>query len=130
MKNVFDKAEELGKAILESEEFAAMNMAEQAAMADEATLTAAEKAGEARQRVEGLLQTPGADKDALEAAGKELEEAESTLHQLPLIKDLDEKRNRFTFMMNEMNNIIQYTLTGEEPQSGCSGSCSSCSGCN
>lgn len=130
MENVYQKAEELGKAILQSQAYSEMNIAEQAAMDNDQVQNLAQDRNDARQKVQDLLQTPQVDRAALEEASAALKVAEEALQALPMMIALEEKQQAFANMMNDVNKLIQYALTGEMPQeSGCGGNCGSCGGC-
>lgn len=134
MKNVLAQAEKLAETILVSNEYQGMHAAEQAVMRDaEATQTIA-LFMEKRQQVESILADNDLDHGALAKAGEELEAAEKVMNELALLKTMQEARNEFTQMMQNVNQIIRLVVTGEteeaEESGGCSGSCSSCSGCH
>ncbi len=129
MKEVFLKAEALGQALVESQAFTKMNLAEQEATQNPVVMEAAEKRNVLRAQVEALLQVKEVDRTALEAASQELKQAEEALMALPEIAKLEEERLVFANMMNQVNKLIQYALTGEMPQDSCEGSCAGCSGC-
>ena len=129
MKEVFLQAEALGKALVESQVFTEMNIVEQEAMGNPKVMEAAEKRNVLRAQVEALLQEKDVDRSALEGASQELKEAEEALMTLPELVKLEEKRLVFANMMNQVNKLIQYALTGEMPQDECAGSCAGCSGC-
>lgn len=131
MENVYQKAEELGKAILNSQAYSEMNLVEQEAVESEQVQSLAQQRNESRLTVESLLQTPEVDREALEEASAKLKAAEDALQALPIMAALEEKRAAFATMMNDVNKLIQFALTGEMPEeSGCGGNCGGCSGCH
>lgn len=130
MEKVYQKAEELGNAILQSQAYSEMSIAEQEAMQSEQVQALAQARNEARQKVESLLQTPQVDRTNLEEASAALKAAEEGMQALPIMAQLEEKRMVFANMMNQVNKLIEYALTGQMPQdNGCSGNCGSCGGC-
>ena len=131
MEKVLNQAELLAEAILESEEYITMRLTEQAVMKDEEATLLVSRYSEKRSKVENLLADANMDHGALAAAGAELEEAENMLSQNKLIRKMRESNEAFTGMMKQVNRIIKFVVTGEEPEEkgGCTGSCASCGGC-
>ena len=131
MKNVLEQAEKLASSILDSSEFITMRLAEQAATKDaEATQLIADFI-EKRQVVERMLSENNLDQGALSLAGDAMEEAQKIMNAYPMIQKMQSARADFTSMMNKVNALIRFVVMGEteQPQSGCSGSCDSCNGC-
>ncbi len=123
-----EKAKQLGQAITEDERFIAYKKAEIAQNADE--------------NLQNLLKAYEGGRTALIEANQNSAD-EETIKKLAL--DLDEKykqittnENMLAFMqarqaleefLAQVNGIIDFYVTGEEPHS-CSGNCSSCGGCH
>lgn len=131
MEKVLLQAELLAEAILDSEEYIRMRLCEQATQKDEKASQLVGDYGEKRQRVEELLAANELDREALAIAGEELRSAETAIDEYELLKSMREARTLFSDMMDKVNAIIKYVVTGEEPEEesgGCSGSCSSCGG--
>lgn len=131
MEKVLNQAELLAEAILESEEYIAMRLAEQAAMKDEKATQLIAAYSEKRGKVEGILADANMDHGALAEAGAELENVEHAIDENEIIHKMRQSREDFSEMMKKVNAIIKYVVTGEneEEESGCSGSCGSCGGC-
>ena len=132
MISVLDQAQKLAQTILESEEYQAVHAAEQAVMKDK---DAAEKIAaymEKRQKVEAILADNNLDHSALALAGGELESAEQAMNGLELVQAMQKARAEFSQMMQNVNQIIRFVVTGEtgEEESGCTGSCQGCGGCH
>ena len=131
MEKVLNQAEMLAEAILESEEYISMRMAEQAAMRDEKATQLIAAYSEKRQAIESLLADANMDHGALAQAGQELQNVEREIDACEILNKMRETNDAFNAMMKKVNSIIRYVVTGEEDQEeGCSGSCSSCSGCH
>lgn len=129
MENVLNQAEQLAEAILESEEYIKMRIAEQAAMRDEEASGLIAEYSQCRAAVENVLAMSDLDHQALAEAGAKLEAAEKAVDENMLIKVMRETNSVFSDMMKQVNKIIKYVVTGEmEQEEGCSGSCSSCGG--
>jgi len=131
MEKVLNQAEMLAEAILESEEYISMRLAEQAAMRDETATQLIAAYSEKRQAIESLLADANMDHGALATAGQELQDVERQIDACEVLNKMRETNDAFNAMMKKVNSIIRYVVTGEEEQEeGCSGSCSSCSGCH
>jgi len=131
MEKVLNQAELLAEAILESEEYIAMRLAEQAAMRDENATQLIAAYSEKRQAIESLLADANMDHGALAKAGEELQNVERAIDACEVLNKMRETNDAFNAMMKKVNSIIRYVVTGEEEQEeGCSGSCSTCSGCH
>lgn len=131
MKTVLEQAEKLASSILGSDEFVGMRLAEQAVTQDaEATRLIADFI-EKRQRVEKLLSEDDPGQGSLIQAGDEMEQAQRRMNECPLIQRMQAARADFTNMMNQVNALIRFVVTGEteQPDSGCAGSCETCGGC-
>ena len=131
MENVLNQAEQLAEAILESEEFIKMRLAEQATMRDEEAAGLIAAYSEKRAVVEGMLADSNLDHDKLTEAGTELDAAQQAMNDNALISTMRDANNAFSHMMEQVNKIIKFVITGEqEEEDGCSGSCESCGGCH
>ena len=134
MQNVMNKAQELAEAIVDSSVYQRMHQAEMAASKDEAATAAIAAFVEKRQAVEAILTSNNMDHEALAEAGKAMEEAEKALNSMDIIKEMQESRQAFTDMMENVNRILRLVITGETEEEGCSGDCSgccsSCGGCH
>ncbi len=131
MKTVLEQAEKLASSILDSDEFLGMRLAEQAVTHDpEATRLIADFI-EKRQRVEELLSQNDLDQGTLATAGDEMEEAQLRMNECPLVQKMQAARADFTNMMNQVNALIRFVVTGEteQPEESCAGSCETCDGC-
>ena len=131
MKNVLEQAEKLASSILDSNEFITMRLAEQSVTKDEQATRLIADFIEKRQVVEQMLSENNLDQGALALAGDAMETAQKIMNAYPMIEKMQSARAEFTNMMNKVNALIRFVVTGEseQPQSGCSGSCDSCSGC-
>ena len=131
MEKVLNQAEMLAEAILESQEYISMRLAEQAAMRDEEATQLIASYSEKRQAVESLLADANMDHGALSKAGEELQNVEHAIDENEVLNRMRAANEAFTAMMQKVNSIIRYVVTGEEEhEEGCTGSCHSCSGCH
>ena len=60
---------------------------------------------------------------------KRIDELYKIIMEHPVFVELGEAQSDVNELMNAVNTTITYNITGEKA-SGCSGSCSSCSGCH
>lgn len=131
MEKVLNQAEQLAEAILESEEYIAMRLAEQAAMKDEKATQLVAAYNEKRQAVESLLADANMDHGALAKAGEELQNVEHAIDENEVLTKMRQTNDAFSEMMKKVNAIIRYVVTGEEEhEEGCTGSCHTCGGCH
>lgn len=129
MENVLKQAEQLAEAILDSEIYIKMRLAERAAMSDENAANLIAAYAEQRKAVENLLAASDMNHAALADEGKKLEDAQKAMDDNTLIKAMRSANDDFTRMMQQVNQIIRFVVTGEsEEEEGCSGSCESCGG--
>jgi cell fate (sporulation/competence/biofilm development) regulator YlbF (YheA/YmcA/DUF963 family) len=124
---IIEKTRELGEMLQESAEMKAYKEAEAAQKADEATqehMSAfnLNRLNLARDMQNGKLSR----EDAVAANNKAYEEL---LEKAPLIKEYVEKKKVFDDLVQQVNQIINYYITGSTG-SGCSGSCGTCGGCS
>ncbi len=131
MEKVLQQAELLAEAILESDEFIAMRLAEQAAMKDEKATQLIAAYNEKRQKVENILANAQMDHSELARAGEELQNVEHAVDENELISKMRQTNEAFTLMMKRVNSIIKFVVTGESDEDeGCAGSCETCGGCH
>ncbi len=130
MEKVLNQAELLAEAILESEEYIAMRLAEQAALKDEKATRLIAAYTERREKVESVLADANMDHGALAEAGEALENVEHAIDENEVIGKMRKTREAFSEMMKKVNAIIKFVVTGESEEEGCSGSCDSCGGCD
>ncbi|MDO4484610.1 MAG: YlbF family regulator, partial [Clostridia bacterium] len=128
MDKVLQIAQELGNAILESEIYQRMHIAELQATKDEAAVKAMADFMEARKKVEDILSANDLSRDELAMAGQALEEAEQRMNETPAVKEMQQSRADFTQMMENVNSILKMIITGEVNDDSAKGGCSSCSG--
>ena len=121
-----EKAHELGKMIEESPEMAAMNAAEAAQEADAAAQELLQEFNLKRMNLARDLQA-GKIKQA-EAMLKNSQAFDEMVAKSETIKAYVEAKKAFDEKINEINGILNYYITGQQP--GCTHDCSSCGGCH
>jgi len=132
MQKVLAQAQVLAEAILDSDEYIQMRIAEQAVTRDEESTRLIADFIEKRQRVENILAQNDLNHGVLAEASEAMDTAQKQMNAYPLIDGMQTARAAFTEMMNNVNKLIRFVVTGEteEPSNGCSGSCDGCSGCD
>ena len=131
MSKVTDCARALGEAIVASEEYKNMQAAESAAMSDPAVTDAMARYMEVKNTLGEVMCQPDADANLISQYGQEMDEIQQQLTAMPAVDAMTTARQKFSEMMNQVNSVLEYIITGELPQQGgCSGNCSGCSGCH
>ena len=130
MDNVFEKTRELGEALLESDAYKRMKAAEEKAMqnAQGAEMMAAylEKRGQIQEMME--LENP--DPGVLKRLSDEMDDIQEKLQLIDDIAELTAARSEFNGLIGQINQVLQFIVTGRMEEAGCSGSCDSCKGCH
>ena len=130
MNKVQECARALGEAIVASEEYKAMQLTENAAMNDQAATEAMTRFMELRTSLNDAMSQPEPDAAVIAQLGKEMDEVQQALNNMPSIDAMTTARQNFSALMNSVNKILEFRITGEVEQGGCSGNCSGCSGCH
>ena len=131
MDAVFQKTRELGQALMESEAYQKMKAAEDRAMQNEEAARTMGEYLEKRQALQSMMQSENPDPGALKRISDEMDEAQERLQMMDDIVALTEARNAFNALIGQINQVLQFIVTGEmQEPSGCSGSCASCPGCH
>lgn len=130
MDNVFKKTRELGEALLESEVYLRMKDAEDKAMANpEAAQTMAaflEKRGE----LQSMMHSDNPDPGAMKRISEEMDDLQDRLQMVDDVVALNDARNEFNSLIGQINQVLQFIVTGRMDESGCSGDCGTCGGCH
>ena len=131
MNKVQECARALGEAIVASEEYKNMQLAENAAMNDPAATEAMARFMELRTSLNDAMSQPEPDAALIAQLGKEMDELQRTLNTMPSVDAMTTSRQQFSALMNQVNKILEFIITGEVEQGGgCSGNCSGCAGCH
>lgn len=130
-ENVMKKAQDLANALRFSPEFILMRAAEDAANQDQDLTALYQEYEQKRAEVEQLATQDDPDYEEMKARTRELEELQAQYGQHPLAKAVKKSRSDFAAMMRAVNDTLQQALNPEGTKArGCSGACSSCSGCD
>ena len=126
MNNVIELAKQLGEALSGSDEFLRYKAADDAYHADDEALRLTEEYGRKTNELSKEDITPS---EMIKIRQKMTAEYAS-LCLNPVIKEFVDSKNAAERLLSEVNSIIQFYVTGEEQQGGCSGNCGSCGGCH
>ena len=130
MNNVQECARALGEAIVASEEYKTMQLAEKEAMSDPAATEAMSRFMEIRNAMNEEMGKPEPNPELLAQYGNEMDEIQRALNSMPAIEAMTTSRQQFSALMNQVNKILEFIITGDVEQGGCSGNCSGCRGCH
>ena len=125
---ILEKAKELGMMIAESEEFKQAKEAEQKQLDDPEAQKLMAEYIKRREELSERASNPDLTKEEYE---KIMLDAQAEFARLCInenIKNYLDKNKEFSDLVEKVNAIIVHFVKGDD-QSGCSGSCSGCSGC-
>lgn len=130
MDMIFQKTRELGEALLASECYQKMKAAEDKAMRNEEAAKLMSELLERRADIQKQMQETNPDPGALKRMSDEMDELQEKLQMMDDIVELTQARAEFTGLINQVNQVLQFIVTGRMEEEGCAGDCSSCSGCH
>lgn len=130
--SIFEQARELAYAVLASDE--GKKVAETRYMFDnnEEARQQLLNYNTYREAVNMRVQEGSISQEDLKAEGSKLTEMINDLKKNQIINDMVQAEGEFNAVINKVMSIFQATITGEceDEAGGCTGSCSSCSGCH
>ena len=130
MDNVFAKTRELGEALLESDAYLKMKAAEDKAMANREASTTMAEFLEKRTELQAMMQSENPDPGAMKRLSEEMDAIQERLQMIDDIVALTEARNEFNSLIAQINQVLQFIVTGRMEESSCGGDCGSCGGCH
>lgn len=130
MSKVTDCARALGEAVVASEEYQNMQLTEKAAMSDPAVTALMDRYLELKQALNDVMCAEEPDAELIAQYGREMDDAQQAMNATPAIEAMTRARQQFSELMNQVNAIMEFTITGEIQGGGCSGNCGSCGGCH
>ncbi len=129
MAEIFEKARELGEAIIESEEYKELKKAELEQENDEEAMALLKEYSELRTALAQEIQKGDVTEEEMASIRERLEEAYEKVTTNDHITAYINAQRTFQAIIDQMNNILSFHITGKMP-GGCSGNCSSCGGCH
>ena len=127
MNKVLMQAELLGEAILSSDEYVSMRLAEQAVIDNDEAQQLIQNYSQRKDAFQEELAKNPIDHDAVAKAGDAVKELEAQLSDNALISAMREKSGAYSDMMQELNAVIGRIVNGE-PEDSCAGGCEGCGG--
>lgn len=128
---IFELAEELGKALKADARLVALDAAK-TAYEENNQLHKYMIEYEVQQKA---LQGEAAKGDAhdlnlMEIIQKRIDELYALISEHPAFQELNRAQAEVNALMNRVNQTIMKEITGEEPDAGCTHDCSTCGGCH
>ena len=132
MRNeIIEKAGELGTMIAESEERKRVTEASDKMNANEEAVNLLKTYNDNRKAATEKLRGTNPSKEELKEFKDYVQKEFEKVAENPLISEYIEASREFDNMVQQVNAVLSYFITGEENSgSGCSGNCSSCSSCH
>ena len=130
MDNVFAKTRELGAALLESEAYLNMKAAEDKAMQSAEAAQTMAAFLEKRTELQSMMQSDNPDPVAMKRLSDEMDDLQDRLQMIDEVVALNDARNAFNSLISQINQVLQFIVTGRMDETGCSGDCGACGGCH
>lgn len=127
MAEIFEKARELGEAIIDSAEYKELKKAELEQENDEEAMALLKEYSELRTSLAQEIQKGDVTEEEMASIRERLEEAYEKVTTNDHITAYINAQRTFQAIIDQMNNILSFHITGKMP-GGCSGNCSSCGG--
>lgn len=128
MADIFEKAKELGIMIVESEEYKTLKATEEAQLDDKEAVELMMEYHTTRQTLNEKAVNPEITKEDFEALKVAAQAAFDKIMKNDKIAAYVAAQQGFSNMMDQINNILSYYVSGKDNEGGCTGSCSSCGG--
>ena len=85
---------------------------------------------EKRGHIQDMMEQENPDHAAMKRLSNEMDEIQESLQMIDDIAALTEARSEFNSLIGQINQVLQFIVTGRMDEGGCSGSCDSCKGCH
>lgn len=130
MNEVFLKTRELGEAILKSEEFALVKKAEEKALQNAEAAETMGKYLEAKGEMDKIIANGEKDWAKVKVLSDTMNSLQERMNLIDDIKALNDARENLANLINQVNSVLRFIVTGEmdTADGGCSGSCETCGG--
>ena len=127
MDKVIECTRALGEAITASPAFAEMKLAEDGMAGDPAAAAYRERLDTLKTAHLQAVRSGNGDAAVIYA---EMEDLQRLISELPSVSRAMKAREAFSELMNRVNQVLEFAITGEVRENGgCRGSCSTCAGC-
>ena len=124
--DILEKTRELGQMIQDSEEMKAYKAAELAQAEDDTAQVLMQEYNVKRMNLARDMQNGKIERE--EAVKKNTEAFEEVLEKSETIKNYIEAKKSFDDLVQQINRIINFYITGQDPD--CTHNCSTCGGCH
>ncbi len=124
--DILEKTRELGQMICDSDEMKAFREAEELQAQDEVAQSVMQEYNIKRMNLARDMQNGKITRE--EAIAENTKAFDEVLEKSPAIKNYVEAKKTFDNLVNQVNRIINYYITGEDPD--CTHDCSTCGGCH
>ncbi|MBQ8540660.1 MAG: YlbF family regulator [Clostridia bacterium] len=128
MSEILTKARELGQAIVDSEEYKNLKEAEEKQEKDEEAMALLVEYNNVRKALAEEINASEVSDERMAQIRTQLEETYEKVMSHPTISEYYEAQQKFESVVQQMNAILTYFMTGQI-SGGCSGNCSGCSSC-
>lgn len=128
MSQIYEKARELGMMIAESNEMKHFKAMEVVFEGDPKAQEVLNHYQKRREEITKKVHEQQLSPETLKGFQEELQACMAQLVENKVVNDYLEAKSALNNLVTQVNTIMSYCIEGE--QSGCSGSCSSCSGCH
>ncbi len=132
MNEVFERTRDLGEAIQRSEEYLTLKAAEAKAMKNAEASEAMSKYLEIRHQIEIMVSQGDKDWVKIKQLSDEMDAWQERMSMVDDVIQLNQAQSAFNALIEEVNSVLRFIVTGEMPsenKEGCSGSCATCHGC-
>jgi cell fate (sporulation/competence/biofilm development) regulator YlbF (YheA/YmcA/DUF963 family) len=129
MKEIIEKAKELGALLQSSEQVQKYNAAKTAFDQDEETQKMVQEFNLHRMTMMTLGGGENPDEARIAEVEERLKDVYGRIMESESMKAMQEAGKAVEEMMGQVNGVLSFYVTGEEPQS-CTHDCSSCGGCH
>jgi len=129
-ENILEKVKELGLAIQESQTMKKAKAAELIQMADVEAQSLIAAYQENHDKWINEAKEGGLTKEKLEAVRDKIDKEYEKVAAHPVISEYLACKKEMDTMISDVNSVLNFYITGEEAQEGCSGGCASCNGCH
>ncbi|MBQ3053337.1 MAG: YlbF family regulator [Clostridia bacterium] len=130
MDEIIAKAKELGEAISNSDIMKEYIKKEIEYNADPDAQKATQEYNQAREKLAGQAKDENISPMEMLEIRKQLAGKFEQVSKQPKIAEYLKAKKQVEEVLEKVNSIIRYYVTGETEEEGCSGNCSSCGGCH
>ncbi len=128
---LFEKARALGEAMAQTDEYKAVQAAQTALEADEEAQAFIAQYNGLQATMQELMQSEEPDRDAMAGVAASMRAMQTKITAMPSMQALNEAQNAFSELLNSVNQVLRFMITGEAgPEGGCTGDCAHCSSCH